>query len=140
MAAYRIYRLLNGHIMAPPVVIECATDTEAIHQAQRYLDGLDVELWEGPRRVWMSLTEQRLVRGTGGRESTCAPASPGRAKMRSLKYHVRQDGERCLWGVLTDGGELLAQGFERDSTRARVEALRTAVRMAFPKAPPTEAE
>jgi hypothetical protein len=54
MRTYRIYRLDHGHITAPPAVVECETEEAAIREARQYVDGLDVELWEGSRLVWTS--------------------------------------------------------------------------------------
>jgi hypothetical protein len=49
---YRIYTLKNGNqIVAPPDVIECASDQEAIAEALTMLDGLDIEVWQGVRVV-----------------------------------------------------------------------------------------
>ena len=52
MRTYRIYFLDYGaHISAPPIVIECADDDDAIKQAKQYIDGKDIELWRGDFRV-----------------------------------------------------------------------------------------
>lgn len=52
MQAYRFYTLKNGNrIVAPPDVIECASDQEAIDEAKKSLDGFDVEIWQGARIV-----------------------------------------------------------------------------------------
>jgi hypothetical protein len=59
MRDYRIYCLRDRRIIRPSTVIQCATEEEAIRQAQ--LDcgsGLDAEVWDGPRRVWMSAPVQ----------------------------------------------------------------------------------
>jgi hypothetical protein len=59
MADYRIYVLSDdGHISGPPHVVVCNTDHEAIEQAIPYVNGDDVEIWEGKRRV------TRLVSGS----------------------------------------------------------------------------
>lgn len=54
MPQYRIFRLEDGHIRHASIIVECATDAEAILEAKQYVDGVDVELWDGPRRVWVS--------------------------------------------------------------------------------------
>jgi hypothetical protein len=52
MTEYRVYTLSNGnHIMAPPDIIACETDQEAIEQARRLIEGHDVEVWQGARCV-----------------------------------------------------------------------------------------
>jgi hypothetical protein len=52
MPEYRIYRLDQaGHIVAPPDVVDCETDEEAVATAQTRLDGLDLEVWQEARRV-----------------------------------------------------------------------------------------
>ena len=37
----------DGHVTAPPVVIECADDKEAIGKAAQFTNGTVIELWEG---------------------------------------------------------------------------------------------
>jgi len=50
MPEYRIYRMTNdGHILGPAELIECADDGEAFEKAQQYVDGHDIELWNGQR-------------------------------------------------------------------------------------------
>jgi hypothetical protein len=39
------------HIAAPPHIIECDNDDQAIGQARQLVDGHDIELWEGARFV-----------------------------------------------------------------------------------------
>jgi hypothetical protein len=53
MPAYRIYEIKSdGRIRGPATVIESASDKEAIDEARRqYLNGMDLELWEGDRLV-----------------------------------------------------------------------------------------
>jgi hypothetical protein len=49
---YRIYRVdKEGHIRSPPQQIERDDDAAAIEHAKTLLDGRDLEVWEGPRRV-----------------------------------------------------------------------------------------
>jgi hypothetical protein len=52
MPTYRIYSV-NGkyHISEPPQVIECEGDDAAIALAAQYLDGHDLEIWNGARLV-----------------------------------------------------------------------------------------
>jgi hypothetical protein len=50
--AYRLYKLRDAdQIAGSPVVIECDSDAEVIAKAKAMLDGLDVEVWDGPRVV-----------------------------------------------------------------------------------------
>ena len=58
MREYRVYRLNGGHIQGPPIVVYCETDAEAIRRAHKHVDGIDVELWDGARLVWMSIGVQ----------------------------------------------------------------------------------
>jgi hypothetical protein len=50
--AYRLYKLKDGdRIVGPPTMIECNSDSEVIAKAKAMLDGLDIEVWDGPRVV-----------------------------------------------------------------------------------------
>jgi hypothetical protein len=52
MAHYRLYpTTTDGHVTAPPTVIECADDQEAIGRAAQFVDGRSIELWEGARFI-----------------------------------------------------------------------------------------
>jgi hypothetical protein len=54
MPAYRIHIVKpDGHITAPPRVVDCATDQAAIERARQLLNDTDqeFEVWEGPRLV-----------------------------------------------------------------------------------------
>jgi hypothetical protein len=52
MPSYRIYRVTpDDHIEGVPEVIECDSDREVIAHAKAKLDGLDLEVWDGPRVV-----------------------------------------------------------------------------------------
>jgi hypothetical protein len=52
MATYRIYSLTHDdHIASVPEVIEYDSDQEVIAHAKAKLDGLDLEVWDGPRVV-----------------------------------------------------------------------------------------
>jgi hypothetical protein len=60
MAYYRIYSLTkDGHIPSPPVTVECADDQAAIARAEAIQNGLDLEVWSGPRQVAV-LKRERL--------------------------------------------------------------------------------
>jgi hypothetical protein len=49
--SYRIYKLSNNRIAGVPDVVEYDTDDEVARYAKSILDGLDIEVWEGPRVV-----------------------------------------------------------------------------------------
>lgn len=53
MGTYRAYSIeRDGHIVEPPVVIECSDDEQAIEAvASEVTDGKLRELWQGSRRV-----------------------------------------------------------------------------------------
>ena len=52
MPHYRIYTTTTeGHILAPPDVIECPEEREAIGKAARATNGKTTELWEGARFI-----------------------------------------------------------------------------------------
>jgi hypothetical protein len=52
MAAYRFYVLgSDGHVVAPPKVVECPDDVAAIQQGRRYLDGKAIEVWQEARLI-----------------------------------------------------------------------------------------
>ena len=50
---YRIYTFVSGtnRVRGTPAILVCKNDTEAVEQAKRLLNGLDIEVWEGARRV-----------------------------------------------------------------------------------------
>jgi len=58
MKDYRLYAIIGGRTFAPPRIIEAEDDDDAIRQSRQYLDGLDLELWDGPRKV-ISLISER---------------------------------------------------------------------------------
>jgi hypothetical protein len=41
----------DGHVTAPPTVLECDDDQEAIGKAALLTNGKSVELWEGARFI-----------------------------------------------------------------------------------------
>ena len=52
MPSYRLYFLdRDAHISTPPEVLDCADDAEALQKAKKFLDGKDLEVWDGNRRV-----------------------------------------------------------------------------------------
>lgn len=52
MPTYRLYFLdSDAHISRPPEAFDCADDQEAMQKAKQFIDGKDLELWEGNRCV-----------------------------------------------------------------------------------------
>ena len=52
MPHYHIYSLsVDNNIFGRPEVVNCDSDQEVIAHAKARLDGLDVEVWDGPRIV-----------------------------------------------------------------------------------------
>ncbi len=52
MPQYRVYKInRDGHIAEAPVLMDCADDQDAAEQAKQYIDGKDIEVWQGNRRV-----------------------------------------------------------------------------------------
>jgi hypothetical protein len=52
MPHYRIYSTTaETHISAPPIIVECADDQEAIQKAQQAVNGEAIELWQGERLI-----------------------------------------------------------------------------------------
>ena len=50
--AYRLYKLRDDdRIAGPSTMVECHSDGEVIAKAKAMLDGLDIEIWDGPRLV-----------------------------------------------------------------------------------------
>ena len=41
----------DNKIWNPPIIMICDSDHEAVAQAEQLVDGNDVELWDGGRRV-----------------------------------------------------------------------------------------
>jgi hypothetical protein len=59
MPHYRVYSVRHdGHYLGPAQVIVCATDEDAARQASQFVNGCDVELWEGGIRDEVDLIEQ----------------------------------------------------------------------------------
>ena len=52
MPAYRLFKLRDAdHIVGASTMVECHSDAEVIAKAKAMLDGLDIEIWDGPRLV-----------------------------------------------------------------------------------------
>jgi hypothetical protein len=49
---YRIFSLDSaGKILGPSEIIKFENDQDAIRETRKTLDGVTLEIWEGPRRV-----------------------------------------------------------------------------------------
>jgi hypothetical protein len=52
MPDYRLYKLGDDDRFAgAATIIKCDSDAEVIAKAKAMLDGLDIEIWDGPRVV-----------------------------------------------------------------------------------------
>jgi hypothetical protein len=52
MPHYVVYVFTRDNkIWNPPIVMTCDDDKEAVGQAEQLVDGNDIELWDGDRRV-----------------------------------------------------------------------------------------
>jgi hypothetical protein len=52
MPEYRLYTLLSGDKIAGPATqVECSSDEEAISQAKKFINGLDIEVWQDARLI-----------------------------------------------------------------------------------------
>jgi hypothetical protein len=74
MPEYCIYTLSAGNTIAEvPKELECASDEEAIKEANAVLDVLDVEVWQGARIVIRLKSTDRQVMGAYGARSRIPP-------------------------------------------------------------------
>jgi hypothetical protein len=52
MPAYRFYLIRkDGHIAGPAIEYEAPKDADAVKEANRILNGLDIEIWQTERVV-----------------------------------------------------------------------------------------
>jgi hypothetical protein len=52
MPTYRFYSLKkDGHIAGTPSDFDCPDDNDAVKEAEKLLDGRDIEIWQGTRVV-----------------------------------------------------------------------------------------
>jgi hypothetical protein len=52
MPEYRFHTLLRGDKIAGPATqVECSSDEEAISQAKKFINGLDIEVWQDARLI-----------------------------------------------------------------------------------------
>jgi hypothetical protein len=52
MPTYRVFFLdTNNHISLPAETVEADDDQEATIKARKFIDGKDIELWEGARFI-----------------------------------------------------------------------------------------
>jgi len=59
VAAYRFYEVdANGHIHAPPHLIDLRSDEEAEKVARALAHATDIEVWDGKRRVAVVKADQ----------------------------------------------------------------------------------
>ena len=52
MPTYRFYSLkTDGHVAGPPLDFDCPDDNDAVKEAEKLVDGRDIEIWQGTRVV-----------------------------------------------------------------------------------------
>jgi hypothetical protein len=51
MSDYRVYVLDNDDHITARVELDCADDSAAIEYAKQFVNGQDIELWQGDRRI-----------------------------------------------------------------------------------------
>jgi len=52
MPGYRFYKIdQKGHVAGPAPVVELPDDITAVREAERALDGHDIEIWKGKNLV-----------------------------------------------------------------------------------------
>jgi hypothetical protein len=51
MPLYRVYILNDAGHFASRIDLECASEQDAVKEAQQYVDGHDVELWDQNRFI-----------------------------------------------------------------------------------------
>jgi hypothetical protein len=48
---YHVFPIANGHVIGASKIVHAPDDREATRQAEGMFPNVDVELWEGPRRI-----------------------------------------------------------------------------------------
>lgn len=51
MGQYRVFMLTEAGSYKGAKVLECDNDDQAVDQARKFVDGCDVELWQGARMI-----------------------------------------------------------------------------------------
>jgi hypothetical protein len=51
MTDYRVYIVGDDDRIMKRIDLDCADDSAAIEYAKQYIDGRDIELWQGDRRI-----------------------------------------------------------------------------------------
>jgi len=60
MSEYRFYSIRrSGHVAGPPITYEAPRDVDAVKEAQRLLNGHDIEIWQGARVVAYLVPDQK---------------------------------------------------------------------------------
>ena len=79
MPEYRFYTLLRGDKIAGPATqVECSSDEEAISQAKKFINGLDIEVWQGARLIARLQSPHNRNTGPCPRAALCAQKKPRR--------------------------------------------------------------
>ena len=70
MPDYRIYTLSeDGHIKGAPTLVIFESDQEAIETVRRMLDGNDIDVWQGARRITRLKSIHRTPASVDGRKA-----------------------------------------------------------------------
>ena len=95
----------DGHFLKA-VVLDCADDTAAVHEAKKLVDGKDIELWKMERRVAILISSDKSAGDEFRVKGAIAPvcAQCGR-EMRSQRVEpdVKTHKEMQTYGSPTCG-------------------------------------
>jgi hypothetical protein len=58
--AYRFYTInKDGHVVGPPATHELPADRDAVQEANKIIDGNDIEIWQGARLIAYVTPEEK---------------------------------------------------------------------------------
>ena len=86
MPGYRFYTLLRGDKIAGPATqVECSSDEEAISQAKKFINRLDIEVWQDARLIarLQSPVDSRTTQALIPVPALCAQKEPRLHKANS---------------------------------------------------------
>ncbi len=109
MPDYRLYTLAEGNrITAPPTVIDCKNDHDAIAQARQSISGNDIEVWVGARCVMRIRGLERTW--TERHDEACRHAANGRQVIDRQRDLIKR---QKAFGADTTKSEALLATFEQ---------------------------
>jgi hypothetical protein len=80
---YRLYFIeANGHIAQPAKVLHCRDDQSVVKEAAAFIDGRDVEIWQGGRVVAYIVSDRPYRRAALGPIAALACATPALSRRR----------------------------------------------------------